>query len=168
MSAKLGADYFVIASEKIQTNVITPFYLTIVIPSTQQFARPVDRKLGVISYTKTLADSAAFGKRFQKGWGYTCNNLLELLKNAPKVTTGVGDDLVAEADVDDIGFGIGFTPLNTCKRAPRDEFPEIGDVNQWVGQFLKEANARLGGQVVQYAQERLTPEAQQALASYLS
>jgi exportin-2 (importin alpha re-exporter) len=165
--AKMGADFFIKHAEAIQANVFTPFYLTVILPTTGQFARPVDRKLGVISYTKTLADSEAFATRYAKGWGFTCNNLLDLLKNPPRVAAGFGDEIVNEADVDDIGFGVGFTPLNTCKRGPRDDFSDIVEVDKWVGLFLKEANTRHGGKIAAFVEQRLTPEAKAALAPYL-
>lgn len=165
--AGLGCDYFIKHAETVQSGVFTPIYLNIILQTTSQFARPVDRKLGVVSFTKTLCDSTAFAQRYQKGWGFTCNNLLDLLKNAPKVTAGVGDEIVTEADVDDIGFGIGFTPLNTCKRGPRDDFPEITNVEGWVGEYMKTANQRHGGAIANFANERLTPEAKQVLAVYL-
>ncbi|KAK0720680.1 CAS/CSE protein [Lasiosphaeris hirsuta] len=163
----MGADFFIKHAEAIQANVFVPFYLTVILPTTAQFVRPVDRKLGVVSYTKTLCDSNSFATRYVKGWGFTCNNLLDLLKNAPKVTVGFGDEIVNEADVDDIGFGIGFTPLNTCKRAARDDFPEILDVGQWVGVYMKQANARHGGAIATFVSERLTPEAKAVLQPYL-
>ncbi|KAK5654859.1 hypothetical protein OQA88_6895 [Cercophora sp. LCS_1] len=163
-----GADYFITHAESIQEKVFTPFYLSIVLPTTGQFARPVDRKLGVISYTKTLCESTAFATRYQKGWGFTCNHLLDLLKNPPKVASGAGDEIVNEADVDDIGFGHGFTPLSTCKRGARDDFPEIQDVPGWVGAYFKEANSKHGGQIASFVEARLTPEAKAAIATYLA
>jgi exportin-2 (importin alpha re-exporter) len=165
---KMGSDYFITHAEAIQQNVFTPFYLTVILPTTGQFARPVDRKLGVISYTKTLCESKMFAERYQKGWGFTCNNLLDLLKNPPRVAAGFGDEIVNEADVDDIGFGVGFTPLNTCKRGPRDDFPEIVEVDKWVSQYMKEANQRHGGALAKFVGERLSPEAKAALAPYLA
>ncbi|KAJ4302229.1 importin-alpha export receptor [Collariella sp. IMI 366227] len=166
--AQMGADFFIRHAESIQANVFTPFYLSVVLPTTGQFARPVDRKLGVISYTKTLCESTAFAERYQKGWGFTCNNLLDLLKNPPRVAAGFGDEIVNEADVDDIGFGVGFTALNTCKRGPRDDFPEIVEVDKWVSQYMKEANQRHGGKIASFVAERLSPEAKAALAPYLA
>ncbi|AEO63394.1 uncharacterized protein THITE_2108580 [Thermothielavioides terrestris NRRL 8126] len=166
--AKLGADYFIKHAEAIQANVFTPFYLTVILPTTGTFVRPVDRKLGVISYTKTLCESESFANRYVKGWGFTCNHLLDLLKNPPRVSAGIGDEIVNEADVDDIGFGLGFTPLNTCKRGPRDDFPDIVEVDKWVSQYLKEANQRHGGKIATFVQERLVPEARAALAPYLA
>lgn len=166
--SKMGTDFFIKHAEAIQNGVFTPFYLTVILPTTGQFARPVDRKLGVISYTKTLCDSEAFASRYQKGWGFTCNNLLDLLKNPPRVAAGFGDEIVNEADVDDIGFGVGFTPLNTCKRGPRDDFPDIVEVDKWVSQFIKEANQRHAGRIAGFVETRLTPEAKAALAPYLA
>ena len=165
---KMGADFFITHAEGIQQNVFTPFYLTVILPTTGQFARPVDRKLGVVSYTKTLCESKQFAERYQKGWGFTCNNLLDLLKNPPRVAAGFGDEIVNEADVDDIGFGVGFTPLNTCKRGPRDDFPDIVEVDKWVSQYMKEANQRHGGAVAGFVGQRLSPEAKAALAPYLA
>jgi len=166
-SSGLGADYFERHAEAIQATVFVPFYLTVILPTTGQFARPVDRKLGVISYTKTLCESQAFAVKYQKGWGFTCNNLLDLLKNPPKVAAGFGDEIVNEADVDDIGFGIGFTPLNTCKRGPRDDFTEIAEVDKWVAEYMKMSNQRSSGQIAAFASDRLTPEAKAVLAQYL-
>lgn len=175
MSAKgvengLGADYFVQHANKVTEGVdlFKPIYLNFILPTTGQFARPVDRKLGVISYTKTLCDSTSFASLYEKGWGLTCNYLLDLLKNPPQVTSGVGDDVVNEADVDDIGFGVGYTPLNTCRRGPRDDFPDVDNVQQWVGTFFKEADRRHNGAIAQYVDKRLQPEAKAALAPYLA
>ncbi|KAB5575721.1 CAS/CSE protein [Coniochaeta sp. 2T2.1] len=167
VEAGYGADYFIKHTEALQENMFVPIYLKIVLQTTSQFARPVDRKLGVVSFTKTLCESQQFATRYQKGWGFTCNNLLDLLKNAPKVTAGHGDEIIIEADVDDIGFGIGYTPLTTCKRGPRDDFAEITNVESWVGEYLKAANQRHGGAIASFADQRLEPEAKQMIAPYL-
>lgn len=165
--AGLGADFFCQHTNKMQDGLFTQFYLSVVLPTTSKFARPVDRKLGVVSYTKTLCDSTAFAQRYAKGWGFTCNSLLDLLRNPPQVTAGVGDEIVNEADVDDIGFGVGYTPLNTCKRGPRDDFPDIVAVDKWVNEYMKAANQRGGGAIATFANERLQPEAKAVLMPYL-
>jgi exportin-2 (importin alpha re-exporter) len=125
----------------------------------------VDRKTAVVSLTKTLTDSQAFVDRYPKGWNLTTQCLLELLVNPPVPATA--DDVIPDADVDDMSFGVGFTPLNTCKKQPKDPFPEITDVKAWVGHYLKEANTRHNGKVVKLVQERLAPDVKQALAQYL-
>ena len=162
-----GADYFIRHAEVLQANVFTPIYLNIILQTTGQFARPIDRKLGVISYTKTLCDSEAFAKRYQKGWGFTCNHLLDLLKNPPQVASGAGDEVVNEADVDDIGFGVGYTALNTCKRGTRDDFPQVDNVQLWVGNFMREADKRHSGAVSGFVKTRLEHDAKVALSPYV-
>ncbi|CAN8095921.1 unnamed protein product [Discula destructiva] len=164
----LGADFFVKHTEGLQAKTFPFIYQKHILPTTGQFARPVDRKIGVISYTKTLCDSRAFAEQYgTKGWGWSAKALLDLLQNPPQVSAGVGDDIITEADVDDIGFGLGFTALNTCKRGARDDYPEILDVQVWVSEYMKKSNATSGGMIIKFVQQRLEPEAQQALAPYL-
>lgn len=146
-------------------SVFKPIYLTVILPETQKLARPTDRKTAVVSFTKTLGDSQAFVDRYPKGWTLTTQRLIELLINPPVPTAA--DDIIPDADVDELGFGVGFTPLNTCKKPPRDPFPEITDVKAWVGQYLKDANSRHNGRIVKIVQERLDPVSKQALAEYL-
>ncbi|CAO2648242.1 Nn.00g075090.m01.CDS01 [Neocucurbitaria sp. VM-36] len=162
----LGADFFINVTDQIQHDVFKPIYLTVILPDTQKLARPTDRKTAVVSFTKTLGDSQAFVDRYPKGWTLTTQRLIELLVNPPVPTAA--DDIIPDADVDELGFGVGFTQLNTCKKAPRDPFPEITDVKAWVGQYLKDANARHNGRIVNIVQERLDPVSKQALAEYLS
>ncbi|KAI0593042.1 chromosome segregation protein [Biscogniauxia sp. FL1348] len=163
----LGTDFFISQVDLIQNNLFTQIYLTIILPTSEQLVRPVDRKVAVISFAKSMGDSSAFAQRYMKGWRFTCEAMLKMLMNPPKVTMGAGDEVVNEADVDDIGFGLGFTPLNTCKRSPRDDFPEVQDIQQWVRQYLTDANARHNGAVAGYM-DRLTDEGKQALAMYVS
>lgn len=161
----LGADFFIRNSDIVQDAVFVPIYLTIILPTTQQLARPLERKLAVVSLAKTLTDSQAFAVKYVKGWGKTCEALLKLLENPPMPV--VTDDVVAEADVDDLSFGVGFTQLSTCKKSPRDDWPEVTDVKVWVGSYLKAADARHGGAIGGYVSERLSPEAKTVLVSYM-
>ncbi|KAI0875042.1 CAS/CSE protein [Hypoxylon argillaceum] len=165
--ADLGADFFVSQVDLVQNNLFTQIYLTIILPTSGQLVRPVDRKAAVISFAKSMGDSRAFAQRYVKGWRFTCEAMLNILMNPPKVTMGAGDEVVNEADVDDIGFGLGFTPLNTCKKAARDDFPEVQDIQPWVRQYLMEANTRHNGAIAGYM-DRLTNEGKQALAMYVS
>jgi exportin-2 (importin alpha re-exporter) len=162
----LGADFFVSKTEAVQADAFAPLYLTIILPTTQQLNRPLERKLAVVSLTKTLADSQAFAVKYSKGgWGKTCEALLKLLENPPVPVDA--DDIVAEADVDDLSFGVGFTQLNTCKKKPRDDWPEITDVKPWVGSYLKSADARHGGAIGGYVNQRLGETAKAVLVSYM-
>ena len=140
-------------------------YLHIILPETAKLARPLDRKIAVISLTKTLTDSEAFAETYKKGWGFTCEALIKLLQNPPQIATT--DELIVDHDVDDMAFGVGFTPLTTIRKPANDPFPEVRDAKAWVGEFLRSSDARKGGKVSQFAQERLTPELQRALAAYI-
>lgn len=168
LEAGYGVDYFVKQSDAVDASAFTSVYPPFVLNETEKLARPVDRKAAVVSLTKTLCDSQAFAQRFAKGWGNTCRILLSLLANPPVVAGGAGDDLIADADVDDIGFGMSFTPLNTCKPLARDDFPEVVNVATWVKEYMGAANQRHGGAIAGFINERLTPEMQQGMAQYLS
>ncbi|TVY84129.1 Importin alpha re-exporter, partial [Lachnellula suecica] len=159
------ADFFIQNCDAVQDGVFTGIYLTIILPTTQQLARPLDRKLAVVSLTKTLTDSKAFAVKYVKGWAKTCEALLKLLENPPMPVSA--DDAIVELDVDDLGFGVGFTPLNTCKKQPKDECPDVTSVKPWVGSYLKAADARHGGAIGGYVNERLTEEARNVLVSYM-
>ncbi|KAK8199919.1 CAS/CSE protein [Phyllosticta capitalensis] len=158
----LGCDFFISVADSVQNDVFRPIYTQVVLPETQKLARPFERKTAVVSFTKTLADGQAFIERYQKGWALTCEALLKQLLNPP--VAHASDDVIADAqDVDDSGFGVGFTQLNTCKKTAVDPFPEVGDVKKWVGQYLREADARNSGRIGSYVQSRLSDQARAAL-----
>jgi exportin-2 (importin alpha re-exporter) len=99
--------------------------------------------------------------RYPKGWALTCEALLKLLINPP--VASATDDMIVDQDVDDLGFGVGFTQLNTCKKSPKDLFSEVPDVKDWVGHQLKEADSRTSGRIGIYVQERLNEQQRAAL-----
>jgi len=168
LEAGYGADYFVKHSDAVQPNVFAQVYPPFVLQETDKLARPVDRKVAVVSYTKTICDSEAFASRFAKGWGHSCRMLLSLLLNPPVVDRGVGDEIIAEADVDDIGFGLTYTALNTCRPIAHDDFPDIADVRKWVAEYIAAADRRHNGAVMKFCQERLQDQDKKALNQYLS
>lgn len=161
----LGVDAVVNIIEQVQPGVYTGLYLNIILPETQKLVRPLDRKVAVISLTKTLASSELFAEKYkEKGWGFTCEALLRLMLDPPVPTKD--EDKIVEQDVEDVSFGVGFTQLNTCRRVLKDPYPEIRDVKTWIGQCLKEANDRHGGRINTLI-ERLSPETQQILVAYM-
>lgn len=164
-----GADYFIAASDSIQEGAYVPLYLTIILPFTQQLAKPLDRKTAAISLTKTLTDSDKFATRYAKGWTLTAETLIKLLVNAPMPVTD--NAIVVEQDVDDLAFGVGFTQLNTCKRQPKDLWPETTDVKAWFGQYFRQDGQPGSGadtaQLTAWVGERLSPELRQAFTTYL-
>jgi exportin-2 (importin alpha re-exporter) len=141
-------------------------YLSIILPKTQELARPLDRKIAAISLAKTLADSQAFVTRYPKGWPLTCNALLKLLEDPPLPPKA--DDNIADLDVDDSSFGVGFTLLNTVKKPIQDPFAEVTDLRKWVGQYLKAADQRHGGRIGKVVNESLSPDAQKVLGAYMT
>ncbi|KAL8952572.1 MAG: hypothetical protein Q9222_001526 [Ikaeria aurantiellina] len=163
----LGADWFIKYADQVQEGIYVQLYLSIILPDTQKLARPLDRKIAVMSLCKTLTDSAAFVEKYKKGWGFTCEALLKLLENAPIIASL--DDAIVDQDVDDMSFGVGFTQLQTIKRPARDYWPEITDVKRWVRQSLQDANAQQGGKFKMIAEERMahSPEALQVLSMYM-
>lgn len=162
----MGTDWFINQIDSIQDSIYVPLYLKIVLPSSQSLGRSLDRKGAVIALTKTIADSQAFAVKYKKGWGFTCNALLKMLENPPNTTKTA--EVITEADVDDLAFGVGFTLLHTCKKPAKDEWPEVGnDIKGWVGNLLKEADGRHGGKIAEYVNTRLTEEAKNVLLSYM-
>lgn len=148
--------------------VFTPIYTTIILPDTQKLSRPYDRKTAVVSLTHTLATSEAFVERYgKKGWALTCEALLKLLINPPLPPKSDDANVIEDRDVEDVGFGVGFTPLNTCKPTPKDPFPDVQDVKSWVGAYLRQKDGETGGRIGRFVQERLTDEGRGALAAVM-
>ncbi|KIW27127.1 uncharacterized protein PV07_06896 [Cladophialophora immunda] len=161
----LGTDFFVAATDRVQHDVFRQLYLSIILPKTQELARPLDRKMAAISLTKSLADSQAFVERYPKGWPLTCNALLKLLEDPPLPPKA--DDAIAELDVEDSSFGVGFTQLNTIRPPPLDPFPEITDLRRWVGHYLKAADQRHGGRIGRVVND-MSPDSKKVLNAYMT
>ena len=118
----------------ITNSLYVQLYLNVILPESQKLARPLDRKTAVLSFTKTLANSEAFANKYKKGWGFTCEALLKLLELPPLPASK--DDVIAEHDVEDMAFGVGFTALVTIRQQVRDPWPDTGaDLKLWVGKY---------------------------------
>ena len=161
----LGTDFFVAATDKVQQDVFRGLYLSIVLPKTQQLSRPLDRKTAAVSFTKLLADSEAFVNRYPKGWSHTCNALLKLLEVPP--VPSKEEDLIADHDVDDNSFGVGFTQLQTIKRPVIDPWADVTDLKKWVGQYLQAADRRHKGRIGKFVNEGLSKDANEVLLMYM-
>ncbi|PHH89256.1 hypothetical protein CDD83_6391 [Cordyceps sp. RAO-2017] len=167
LEAGYGADYFIKQSNQVDERAFAQVYPPFVLAETEKLAKPVDRKTAVVSLTKTLCDSQVFAQKFMKGWANSCRILLSLLANPPAVSAGLDSEIITEASVDDIGFGLTFTPLNTCRPVARDDFPDVVDVTKWVKQYMVAANQRHGGAVEGFITQRLNelpPAARAVLA----
>ncbi|PHH78008.1 hypothetical protein CDD82_3265 [Ophiocordyceps australis] len=171
VSAKLevgyGTDYFIKQSNGIDERAFTQVYPVFVLAETEKLAKPVDRKTAVVSLTKTLCDSEAFAQKFMKGWANSCRILLSLLANPPTVSTGLDTEIITEASVDDVGFGVTFTALNTCRPLARDDFPEIVNITTWVKEYMVAANQRHSGAIEGFITQRLPAEEQKAIGQYI-
>ena len=161
----LGADAVCAIAENVQAGLFTDLYLHVVLPESQKLTRPLDRKVALVSFTKTLADSRAFADRYAKGWGHTAKALLALVTSAPALDRG-GEDIV-EQDAEDVGFGVGFTALSTVRRPPVDPCPDVTDVRAFVRAYLTEAAAR-DARVAGFVQERLDAETREGFAALLA
>lgn len=148
----------------MQDGLFVPLYLKIILPLTQQLAKPLQRKCAAISLAKTLTSSERFAVRYVKGWGLTCETLIKLLAMAPMP---IADDVVVEQDVDDLSFGVGFTQLNTCKPLPKDPWPEVTDIKAWVSTYYINEDRAQNGKLMTWASERLSPDIRDAFLSYL-
>lgn len=161
----LGTDFFVAETDKVQQDVFRGLFLSVILPKTQELARPVDRKIAVVSFTKLLADSEAFVSRYSKGWPHTCNALLKLLEVPPVPSTG--GDMITDHDVDDSSFGVGFTQLQTIRKPVNSPWAEITDLRSWVGQYLQTADRRHSGRIAKLVSEGLSEDAKLVLSTYM-
>ncbi|KAH0543334.1 hypothetical protein FGG08_002290 [Glutinoglossum americanum] len=157
----LGTDFVINIAEQIQSGIFTSLYTSIILPDTQKLSKPFDRKTAVISLTKTITESSAFAEKYKKGWAFTADALLALLENPP--VAAILDDAIGDPDIDDMSFGVGFTQLHTCKRPPKDPWPEVKDIKLWVGRQLTQADARTSGTINTFIRERLSPESRQKM-----
>lgn len=163
-SSGLGVDSTAAIIETVQQGLYTNIYLNVILPETQKLSRPFDKKLAVVSFTKTLTDSQAFATRYTKGWGLTVEALLKLLINPP--LPPAQDDIIAEQDVEDSAFGVGFTALSTCKRPLQDPFPDVVDAKVWVEKHLADA-AAANPSIAEFVQQRLSDETRNAFVRYM-
>lgn len=161
----LGTDAVISTLDQLQPGVFAQIYPAIILPDTQKLTRPIDRKIAVISLTKTIADSAIFAEKFAKGWGRTCEALLKIMVNPPVI--GAAEQIIPDQDVDDLSFGVGFTQLNTCRKMPQDPFPQIVELKGWISGFLREADTRHAGRISEFLQQRLDENLRTALLGYM-
>ena len=160
-----GTDFYIAVTDKVQQDVFRALYLNVILPTTASFVRPADRKIAVISLTKLCADSEAFVTRYPKGWPHSCNALLKQLEEPPVPLNN--DDAIMDHDVEDAAFGVGFTMLQTIKKPDSDPFSDIQDLRKWVGQYLKQADARHGGRIGRSVNETLGSDAKKVLNAYM-
>ncbi|KAI9654171.1 MAG: importin-alpha export receptor [Alyxoria varia] len=168
-----GADFVARATESLQSGIFPQLYLPIVLPNTAgKFVKPHDRKLAIVSFTRTLTSSTAFAERYAKGWGITCEHLLKMLVDPP-TTEGVVANAasaaaaskasgkgaaadgaqqqdeqqsgMAEEGLEDAAQAIGatgFTQLTSCRPVSKDPYPEFYVGSAGAGQQQQQQSAR--------------------------
>ena len=163
----LGPDAIESYAEAASKGSYVGMYLQVVLPESQKLARPVDRKVATVSFTKTLTDSPIFADKYAKGWAFTAEALLKLLIEAPVVSAD-NEQTIVEQDTEDVGFGVGFTALSTCRKPPNDPCPEVHDVRAWTKTYLTDATQR-NPRIKTFVQERLQqqPETRDRLAQLM-
>ena len=130
--------------DQVQTNVFGQVFTGFILPDTHKLPRPLDRKLAIIGLTKLLLTSTTMGMPpYNKIRHSTAAALYQLIANpdaVPQVPSGA-DDLSHEADLDEMGFAVVFSSLNTTKKPAEDPAPEIpmGRLRAWVIENFKGA-----------------------------
>ncbi|KAI5803210.1 Cse1-domain-containing protein [Geopyxis carbonaria] len=162
-----GPDFVIQAIDTVQAGIFGQLYTAIVLPDTQKLQRPNDRKIAVIGLTKLMAFSEGLATTYHKAWPNTTIALLKLLEIEPSLVQDDSATISNDAEIDDISFGATFTRLNTCKKQTGDVFPEVRDARAYVGQKIKEANAKAGGRVDTWINSELSEEAKGVIKKYM-
>lgn len=137
-----GPDFAIKAMDQVQANVFGQVFTGFILPDTYNLPRPLDRKLAIIGLTKLLLTSTAVGVPPYSGLRRsTAAALYQLIANpdaVPQAPPGA-DDLSHEADLDEMGFAVAFSSLNTTKKPAEDPAPEIpmAGLRAWVIENFK-------------------------------
>ena len=132
-----GPDFAIKAMDEVQANVFGQVFMAFILPDTLNLQKPQDRKLAIIGLTELLLTSAAVTvPPYSKVRPNAAAVLAKLVANPEVVPQGSAgaDDLSHEADLDDMGFAVTFSTLNTTKKPETDPAPEVlmSDVRAWV------------------------------------
>ena len=162
-----GPDFIVNAIDAVQSGIFGELYTAVVLPDTAKLNRAADRRVAVAGLTKLVGSSEGLATAYHKAWPNTVITLLKVLEVDPVIPK---DDPLVDlqaAEIDDVGFGASFVRLNTCRRRAEDPFPEIVDSRKYVGQKLKEANAKAGGRIEGWISTELGEQARTLLKRYM-
>jgi exportin-2 (importin alpha re-exporter) len=139
--AGLGADFFIDYANKVQPDIFATTYLKTILPISESSLSTIDRKLAVVSFAKSIAESRAFSQTDTAAWKQTCETMLKLasLPETPSRVEDEDDDIASHADPEVIpSLGINFTTLSSCKHPPIDRLAEIQNVPQWLAKYLQQ------------------------------
>ncbi|KAI5806627.1 Cse1-domain-containing protein [Peziza echinospora] len=151
-----GIEFVATVIDQVQAGIFGQVYSAVVLPDTNKLQKPFDRKLAIIGLTKILTSNLFINAPYNRAWPTTASTMVKLLDNVQSIPQGpTSDDITHEADIDEMGFGVSFSNLNTTKKGIRDPAPAISvaDLKGWVVQTLKGARGRIEGFIPQLPQE---------------
>ncbi|KAF8457248.1 armadillo-type protein [Terfezia claveryi] len=136
-----GPDFAIKAMDEVQANIFGQVFMMFILPDTLDLQKPQDRKLAIIGLTKLLLTSTAvMVPPYSKVRPDAAITLAKLVAR-PEVPQGPAgaDDLSHEADLDEMGFAVTFSTLNTTKKPATDPAPEVpmSGVRAWVIENFK-------------------------------
>ena len=143
-----GPDFAIKAMDEVQANVFSQVFVGFILPDTSDLDRPQDRKLAIIGLTKLLLTSTAVTvPPYSKVRQHAAKVLVKLVEKPEGVPRGPAsaDDPSHEADLDEMGFAVTFSTLNTTKKPAADPAPEVpmSAVRNWVIECFKNSQDRV-------------------------
>lgn len=132
-----GPDFAIRAMDEVQPHIFEQVFTAFILHDTLTLQKSQERKLAVIGLTKLLLTSTAVTvPPYSKVCPGAAAALIKLLANpevVPQGPTG-GDGLSHEADLDELGFAVTFSTLNTTKKPAPDPAPEVpmSGLRSWV------------------------------------
>ena len=136
-----GPDFAIKAMDEVQADVFGQVFTRFICPDTLDLSKPQDRKLAIIGLTKLLLTSTTVTvPPYNKIRPNAAIVLVKLVTSPEVVPQGpAGDDLSHEADLDEMGFAVTFSTLNTTRKPAADPAPEVSMpyVRAWVIENFK-------------------------------
>jgi len=133
--------------DEVQASIFGQVFMGFILPDTLELSKPQDRKLAIIGLTKLLLTSTAVTVLpYSKIRPNAATALVTLVTRPEAVPQGPAgaDDLSHEADLDEMGFAVTFSTLNTTKKLATDPAPEVpmSGVRAWVIENFKNSQDR--------------------------
>lgn len=163
----IGPDVVMQAIEEVQAGIFAQVYTSVIIPETSKLSRPIDRKIAAVGLVGVVGFSELMATTYHKGWANTTNELLKVVDLEPTPVQGDSTSDLQGADIDEVSFGAAFARLNTCKKRADDPFPEATDLRRFVGERLKEANAKFGGRIEAWVTNELNDNLKATVQKYM-
>ena len=143
-----GPDFTIKSMDEVQSGIFVQVFTSVILLDTLKLQKPLDRKLAIIGLTKLLLTSSLITTPPYQAVSPTAAKTLHKLIATPEVVPqgpSATDDLSHEADLDEMGFGVAFSTLNTTKKAVQDPAPGVpmAGLRDWVVANFKESSDRV-------------------------